>query len=281
MKNTLIKLLIVTFVTSMPVVFAEGNESINAKVNKDIETFQSFFKGRYPKVEFGDFANGVYALDAPSREQWVEIEEFAPYELAIDKGATLYATAFANGKGYGNCFADDAAKLYPHFDVKRGEVITLELAINECRTNNGEKALGSKKGDIAAISAYMAYQVRGHTIDVDIPNQDAYDAYMGGKKFFYSKRGQLNFSCADCHMSLLGQRLRADLTSPALGSNTGFPVYRSKWNSMGTLHRRYGGCNKNVRAKPFKAQSTEYRQLEYFSAIMNKGLKMNGPSARK
>ena len=50
---------------------------------------------------------------------------------------------------------------------------------------------------------------------------------------------------------------------------------------MGTLHRRYGGCNKQVRAKPFKAQSDEYKALEYFHTYMSNGLELNGPSQRK
>jgi sulfur-oxidizing protein SoxA len=50
---------------------------------------------------------------------------------------------------------------------------------------------------------------------------------------------------------------------------------------MGTLHRRFGGCNGQVRAKPFKAQSVQYRELEYFLAYMSNGLELNGPGARK
>jgi sulfur-oxidizing protein SoxA len=50
---------------------------------------------------------------------------------------------------------------------------------------------------------------------------------------------------------------------------------------MGTLHRRFSGCNKQVRAKPFPAQGEEYRNLEYFMTYMNNGLELNGPGARK
>ncbi len=57
--------------------------------------------------------------------------------------------------------------------------------------------------------------------------------------------------------------IRADKLSPALGHVSHFPVFRSKGGELGTLHRRYGGCNKQVRAKPFPAQSDEYRALEY------------------
>jgi sulfur-oxidizing protein SoxA len=51
--------------------------------------------------------------------------------------------------------------------------------------------------------------------------------------------------------------------------------------TIGTLHRRFTGCNKQVRAKPFKAQGEEYRNLEYFLTYMSNGLTLNGPGARK
>jgi L-cysteine S-thiosulfotransferase len=75
--------------------------------------------------------------------------------------------------------------------------------------------------------------------------------------------------------------VRADTLSPALGHPTHFPVWRLKWNGLGTIHRRYGGCNKQVRAKPFKAQSDEYKALEYFHTYMSNGISVNAPSTRK
>jgi sulfur-oxidizing protein SoxA len=75
--------------------------------------------------------------------------------------------------------------------------------------------------------------------------------------------------------------VRSDVLSPALGHTTGWPVYRSKWGELGTLHRRFDGCNRQVRAKAFPAQGEEYRNLEYFLTHMSNGIEYNGPSARK
>ena len=160
--------------------------------------------------------------------------------------------------------------------------MTLPLAINQCREANGEEPLSWNKGPIADISAYMNYTSRGETINIQIPNDPrALEAYEQGKNHFYAKRGQMNMACADCHVWNAGNKIRADILSPALGHTTHFPVYRSKWGGMGTLHRRYGGCNKQVRAKPHKPQSDEYRALEYFHTYMSNGLESNGPGARK
>lgn len=256
-----------------------------ATPEQDLAEFRDFYAKRFPGTPFEDYVNGVYSIDPESRAQWQEIEEFAPYELNISNGETLFNTPFANGKGYADCFENGGIGIrqnYPYFDTGRGEVITLELAINECREANGEQPLKWKSGPIADISAYMAYTSRGNIIDIKIPDDPrALAAYERGKKHFYQKRGQLNMACADCHKFYAGNLVRADKLSPALGHLTHFPVYRSKWGGLGTTHRRYGGCNEQVRAKPYAAQSEEYRALEYFHTYMSNGLAVNGPGARK
>jgi sulfur-oxidizing protein SoxA len=260
--------------------------AVQAGPQEDLKEFRNYFAKRFPNTPFEDFANGVYSIDKASREQWEAIEEFPPYELNIENGETLFKTPFANGKTYADCFENGGKGVrqdYPHYDKASGKVVTLELAINQCREANGEKPLGWNKGDIADISAYMAYTSRGNKFDIQIPPDDAgaMKAYELGKRAFYIKRGQLNMACADCHQWNAGNRIRADILSPALGQPTHFPVYRSKWGGLGTLHRRYGGCNKQVRAKPYPAQSDVYRNLELFQSYMSNGLEINGPGARK
>lgn len=258
--------------------------AVHAGPQEDLKDFRAYFEKRFPDVALMDYVNGVYSIDQPSREEWESIEEFPPYELNIENGKTLFNKPFKNGKTYASCFENEGKGIrqnYPYFDEKRGELVTLESAINDCRTANGEEPLKWQKGDIADISAYMAYTSRGNEFDLKVQNADAQQAYERGKAHFFSKRGQLNMSCADCHYYNAGNRVRADKLSPALGHPTHFPVYRSKWGELGTIHRRYGGCNKQVRAKPFKPQSDEYKALEYFETYMSNGLPVNGPGARK
>jgi len=261
-----------------------GIALLNASPEDDRAAFEKYFTTRFPHTPPADFINGIYSIDPASREQWKEIEEFPPYELSIDAGQTEWDTPFANGKTYADCFENGGAVRgnYPYWDSERKEVVTMELAINECRTANGEAPLKYNKGKIANISAYMSYQSRGQKISVVIPDEpEALQAYERGKEFYYRKRGQLNFSCFDCHGGGSGNYVRADKLSPALGHASHWPVYRSKWGGMGTLHRRFGGCNRQVRAKAFKPQSREYRELELFLTYMSNGLDFNGPGARK
>jgi len=279
-----IKMIRITALTILGLILFAG--AAVATPEGDRKAFSDFYTNRFSDIPASDFVNGVYAIDAASRVQWEQIEDFPPYELDIDDGEVLYQAPFANGKTYASCFGDDLSVIrgkYPNWDADKAIVMTLELAINNCREANNEKPLKYKKGAIAQLSSYIAMQGRGNSINVVIPadSSAAMEAYENGKEFFYSKRGQLNFSCSDCHMSNSGNKVRADLLSPALGHTSHFPVYRSKWGGLGTLHRRFGGCNKNVRAKPFSAQGEEYRNLEYFLSYMNNGLELNGPGARK
>jgi sulfur-oxidizing protein SoxA len=252
---------------------------------EDLKAFQNFFEKRFPNVETSDYVNGAYAIDPVGRENWEAIEEFPPYEPFIDEGQAMWEKPFANGKGFKDCFPDGPALAgkYPHWDKEKGMVMTLPLALNNCLEANGEKPMKYKKGPINNILSYIAYESRGQVTNIVIPSDDprALRAYEDGKKFYYTRRGQLNFSCAHCHLQNAGMILRTETLSPALGHTTHFPVYRSKWGTVGTLHRRFTGCNKQVRAKPFKAHGEEYRNLEYFLTYMSNGLPLNGPGARK
>lgn len=253
--------------------------------DEDLQNFREFYYKKFPGVSLNEFGNGVYGIHKESRDTWEAIEEFPPYEIDIEKGEELFNTPFANGKTYASCFKNGGIGIrqnFPFYSKNAKQVKTIEQVINECRSINGEKPLKWQKGDIAAISAYMAYTSRGKVMNVKTPTTpDEVKWYERGRKHFYAKRGQLNMSCANCHQDNAGNFIRADILSPALGHVTHFPVYRAKWGNMGTLHRRYGGCNKQVRAKPFKPQSDEYKALEYFHSYMSNGIEVNGPGSRK
>ena len=258
---------------------------VQATPETDRNTFREYYFNKFSGVPLEEYANGVYAIDPIGRENWEAIEDFPPYEAFLDEGEEMWNRSFANGKGYKDCFPEGPgiAHHFPHWDKEKGMVMTLPLALNNCREANGEKPLKYKKGAIASLTGYIAYESRGNPTNVVIPDDDsrALAAYEDGKKFYFTRRGQLNFSCASCHIQNPGNKIRSEVLGPALGHTTHWPTYRAKWGEMGTLHRRFTGCNKQVRAKPFKAQGEEYRNLEYFLTYMANGIELNGPGARK
>lgn len=266
---------------------AAGAPLAQASPQEDLKLYQEYFKKKLPQGKnLMDYKDGIYIYDENMYEAWQAIEEFPPYELDLSAGEAEYNKPFKNGKTYASCFKNGGigiAQNYPYWDKKAGKVKTLEAEINECRVKNGEKKLKLKKGKMAQLSSYLKNTSRGKKINVVVPagDQGALDAYNDGKQFYFARRGQLNFSCAHCHFDGAGKKVRSNILSAGIGQVTNFPVYRSKWGGLGTLHRRYGGCNKQVRAKPFKAQGTEYTNLEYFHSYMSNGFELNAPSNRQ
>jgi sulfur-oxidizing protein SoxA len=266
------------------VLISAANAAMASDPELDRLALREYYANRFPQIALAEHKNGVYAIDANAREQWLEMEDFPPYEIAVDEGVELFETPFANGLGYGECFADDGAVKhhYPYFDEKRGMVITLALAVNDCRSDNGEASLEYDGQELMNLIAYMAYASRGHLVAVDAPTSEAArKAYEAGKRFYTTRRGQLNFACSSCHVQLVGNRLRAERLSASLGHVTHWPVYRFKWEQVGGLHKRFAECNSQVGAEPFAAQGDTYRNLEYFLSYLSNGLELNGPATRK
>jgi L-cysteine S-thiosulfotransferase len=250
----------------------------------DQKAFQDYFIKKFPKVKYQDFVNGPYSMDEGLHKQWLEKEEFPPYEFAVEAGKEMFSTPFKNGKTYGDCFANKGVGVrqnYPYFDEKEGKVVTLELALNRCREANGEAPYNYLKDEMASLTAYMAFTSRGQKMDIKIPNDPrALEAYESGKRYFYTRRGQLNFSCATCHVQNPGERIRSEVLAPALGIMNAMPIYRSEWSGMGTTSRRLATCNSQTRAVPLEPQSDEYRDVEYFLSYVANGLPISGPGAR-
>jgi len=262
----------------LSLLFASG--FVQAGADEDRAAFREFYEQRFPNVELKQHINGAYALDAGRRAQWIEMEEFPPYEFTIDDGDSLYHEPFRNGSDYSSCFAGGGAvkQWYPQFVA--GEIVTLEVAINQCREKNDEPALAYDGVEMAQLMTYMAYVSRDKVIDVSVPGE-AVTAYERGKQFYYSRRGQLNFSCSQCHMQIVGMSLRSETLSASLGHVTHWPTYRFKWQEVGVLHRRFAECNEQVGSEALAFQHPAYRELEYFLTVMSNGLPINGPASRK
>ncbi len=260
--------------------------SVKADPLADQQHLREYYKKLFPSLKLADYAQGVYALDLIAKQSWLAIDEFPPYEPALEQGKILFNTPFKNGESYKECFENQGigiSQYYPLWDKEKGEVLTLAKAVNDCRLKNGETALDDEKGEMAAVLAYMAYTSRGKAIEVKIPTDDlrALAAYQQGKAYYYQRRGQLNFACATCHIDNAGKHLRAEILSPLLGHTGSWPTYRLKWGEMGTLHRRFIGCHQQIRAETPVAQSVELRNLEYFLTFMANGIPVTGPSTRK
>ncbi len=250
----------------------------------EAKAFRDFFTQKFPRLKLEDFVNGPYSMSEDMHRQWEEKEQFPPYEFSVDMGKEMFSKPFKNGKSYADCFPNQGIGIrqnYPYFDDKEGKVVTLELALNRCREANGEAPFSYVKDEMAALTAYMAFTSRGKPFDIKIPDDPrALEAYQNGKRYFYTRRGQLNFSCATCHVQIPGERIRAEVLAPALGILNAMPIYRSEWSGMGTISRRFTTCNSQIRGVPLNPQDDEYRDLEYYLSYVSNGLPISGPGAR-
>ncbi len=261
-----------------------GVSGAMAAPEQDRQEFVNYYTKKYPNVKLDDYVHGALAFDADSKAQYDAIMEFPPFEGDLEKGRKLLDTAFKNGKKYADCFPNGGKNIagnYPYFDDKAGKVVTLHDAINACRVANGEEAY--KVNDMKTmglLTTALRAQSDGMLMNVKVEGAGATAAYEAGKKAFFSRKGQLNFACATCHVQNAGVRLRSELLSPAVGHAVHWPVFRGGDNLV-TLQQRYDGCYKQVRAVPPAQGSADMNNLEYFHSYLSNGLPMKANVFRK
>lgn len=202
-------------------------------------------------------------------------------ENAIDDWYTPTGDA---GNSCASCHDDVADSMkgvravYPKWNADAEEVRTLEMQVNACRTENMEaEPLGYTSTQLTSMVALISSVSRGMPVNVatDGPVSDMWEQ---GKELYYTRTGQLELSCANCHEDNYGRMIRADHLSQ--GHINGFPVYRLKNTKLNAVHARFRGCVRDTRAETFAAGSPEFVALELYVASRGNGLSVEGPSVR-
>jgi sulfur-oxidizing protein SoxA len=273
--------------------------SVHADPQSDLKEFQGYFKKSNPGVKFDDFANGIYALPQYKeyRQQWMAIMEFPPLEIGLEKGKKLWETKFGNGESFAGCLKRGEIKpayTYPRWDKATKSLHVAEMDIMDCaKKNNADPSIFTFIGadlakdakarvQLAELTGHYYSMFRGKRVkpDVDFKDPDALAAYERGKKFWWSRRGQLNFACSNCHLDLAGKDMANQPLSAGLGHPVGWPAQRLPWEQMETIMQRYVTCNTQVRAKGFKHYGDEYLSLQLYETYMSSGLPLTAPAMR-
>ncbi len=168
--------------------------------------------------------------------------------------------------------------VYPKWNDASEEVRTLAMQINACRQNNmGAEPLEYTSDAMVALEALIGLQSRGMPVNVAIdgPVQATWEQ---GKEIYYTRFGQLDLSCANCHEQNYGNMIRADHLSQ--GQINGFPTYRLKNTKLNGVHDRFKGCIRDTRAETYKPGSPEFVALELYVASRGNGLSVETPSVR-
>jgi sulfur-oxidizing protein SoxA len=207
-----------------------------------------------------------------------------PGMIFVEQAEEVWNTADGSeGKSCASCHEGPESMagvraVYPKWNETAGEVYTLEMQINACRTERmGAEKWKYSGSDMVNMTALMSSVSRGMPVNVSIdgPVQSTWEK---GKELYYTRTGQLELSCANCHEDNYGNMIRADHLSQ--GQTNGFPVYRLKNTKLNSVHSRFKGCVRDTRAETYADGSPEFVALELYVASRGNGLSVEGPSVR-
>ncbi len=243
-----------------------------------------FAAGKWGDKQVEDRRSGYTYAQPETRG--IQDDDFQnPGMVWVDDGEALWSKVDGKaGKACATCHEDAAKSMktvgtsYPKFDKKLGKPQNIEQQINECRTQRMQaKPYKWESQEMLSMTTYVRHQSRGLPMNVKIDGEMA-PFFEKGKAFYNQRRGLLDMACKNCHVDNAGGQIRANILSQ--GQSNGFPVYRLKWQKPGSLHRRFRGCNKQVRAQPYKNGSDEYVNLELFVNWRGRGLPVETPAVR-
>ena len=217
--------------------------------------------------------------------QALEMDDFEnPAMVAVEYAAELWETpAGTSNKSCADCHGDVSSMKglranLPRWNEAKGKPEALEQIINaSIKEHQGGEGWKWESPEMLAMTAMIGMQSRGMPMGVQTDGPMA-EWIEKGKDLYYTRVGQLDLACSNCHEDNYGQMIRADHLSQ--GMVNGFPTYRFKWQGLGSLHRRFSGCMKQVRATPYKRGSDEFLALEAYLVSRGAGLGIETPAVR-
>jgi sulfur-oxidizing protein SoxA len=210
-----------------------------------------------------------------------------PAMLDVEQGERIWNTVEGSaGKSCASCHNDASESMkgvganYPKWDKDGNRPINIELQINKCREKNmGAEPYEFDKGGQKSLTAYIKHQSLGVPVTLDLSQGEMQKWWEKGKELYYTRTGQLNLSCANCHEDLMGKMIRADHLSQ--GQLNGFPTYRLNTAGLVSVHNRFRGCIRDTRAEQPKAFSDELMALETYVTWRGTGLSVETPAVRQ
>lgn len=185
-----------------------------------------------------------------------------PGMLWVDAGEKLFrarcASCHASIKG--------VAARYPR--VVDGKVLTLEAMARH------REPLPWESQELLDLTAYIAYQSRGMPIGRHLASAEV----EKGKQEYFRRRGQMNLACSSCHDANPGKRVGAETISE--GQPNGYPTYRLRWQTLGSLERRLRACFSGIHAEMPAYGDPLLAELEAYLAWRGRGLPIEAPAVR-
>ncbi len=217
--------------------------------------------------------------------QAMEMDDFDnPGMIFVDMAIDAWsAPEGSEGKSCADCHNDPESMAgvragYPKWSEEGGEVRTLQMQMNACRTERmGAEPWKYDAGAAINMEALLSSVSRGMPVNV-ATDGPAGETWERGREIYYTRYGLLELSCANCHEQNFGNYIRADHLSQ--GQVNGFPTYRLKNAKLNGMHSRFKGCVRDTRAETFAPGSAEFVALELYVTSRGNGLSVEGPSVR-
>ena len=247
---------------------AETKEDIAARLQKQL-----------PSLSGADYALGGAAFDADLK---------ASTDANADAGAAVIAAGkkvwnakFKDGRSLASCFPNGGrriAALYPQWDPRLKRIVTLEMAVNQCRKVHHEEVFDMENpATMGAAIAYVRSLADGQKIAVRVP-PGAEDRFEEGRRLYFTRMGQRNFACASCHVQGAGRWFAEKPLSPAIGQATHWPEIRD--GAPLAFQARMRECLVLMGAAPFAFGSEELNRIEYFLTYLSNGMPLKSNAWR-
>ena len=267
-----------------PIAFAGGADDDTLILNDEIEMItKAAAPAHMAETGVDEIISGWhFRTDETQNQQRDDFENQGM--IFADQGLETWETVDGSeGKSCASCHEGPesmkgVAATYPKWNEEAGELRTVQMQMNDCRTNRmGAEAWKYDAGKAINVEALIASQSRGMPVNVAIDGPVA-AAWEAGKELYYTRTGQLELSCASCHEENYGNYIRADHLSQ--GQINGFPTYRLKNAKLNGVHSRFKGCVRDTRAETYSPGSEEFIALELYVKSRANGLSVEGPSVR-
>jgi sulfur-oxidizing protein SoxA len=259
-----------------------ADEEANLVINEEIEITVRTDAPAHTENLSTIYSGWVFRSDETQALQMDDFEN--PGMIFVDDAIEAWnAVEGTEGNSCASCHGDPESMagvraVYPKWNDAAEEVRTMAMQVNGCRTEQmGAEEWKYDGGDMLNMEALLASVSRGLPIDVAIdgPAQSMWEA---GRDLYYTRTGQLDLSCANCHEDNYGNNIRADHLSQ--GQINGFPTYRLKNAKLNGVQSRFRGCIRDTRAETYAVGSEEFIALELYVASRGNGLSVEGPSVR-
>ncbi|MEW2914752.1 sulfur oxidation c-type cytochrome SoxA [Leisingera sp. JC11] len=276
-------LTVIAALLAYPVAAIAGPDEDNLVINEDLNMISVTGAPAHAENLDTIYSGWHFRTDETQALQTDDFDN--PAMVFVDQAADLFETADgAAGKSCASCHEDVESfkglqASMPKVDAESGKLVVMEDLINKCRTGRMEADAWKWSGaEMQGVVALIGLQSRGMPVNVAIDG-DAAPYWEQGKEMYYTRYGQLELSCANCHEENWGNMIRADHLSQ--GMVNGFPTYRLKQAKLISRHNRFRGCIRDTRAETFAEGSDEFRALELYVASRGNGLSVETPAVRQ